>query len=80
MPQLSLYLDDITMSNVRQNAARANSSLSTYVRDVLREQDKTDKTSLWPKGFFNLYGACDDETFVEPPEIPWELDGPRKEL
>ena len=28
----------------------------------------------------DLYGACDDDTFVEPPEIPWEFDAPRKTL
>ena len=27
-----------------------------------------------------VYGACDDDTFVEPPEIPWEFDAPRKTL
>ena len=28
----------------------------------------------WPKGFFDLYGALDDETFVAPPELSWEDD------
>ena len=28
----------------------------------------------WPRGFFNLYGACDDDTFVVPPDVPFDLD------
>ena len=69
MPQLSLYMDEPTMEGLRR--------LSKFVAGVLRDRDTN---GLWPHGFFDLYGVCDDDTFVEPPEIPWEFDAPRKTL
>lgn len=77
MPQLSLYLDGPTMESLRANAAREDKTLSKFVAGMLRDHAESNR---WPQGFFNLYGACDDDTFVEPPEIPWELDAPRKWL
>lgn len=77
MPQLSLYLDDPTMESLRANAAREDKTLSKFVAGVLRDHAEN---NLWPQGFFDLYGACDDDTFVVPPEIPWEYDAPRKSL
>ena len=76
MAQLSLYVDDSTMEDLRRDAAREGKTLSKYAAGVLRERKEHNG---WPPGFFNLYGACDD-TFVVPPEIPWELDAPRKTL
>ena len=70
MPQLSLYLDDDTMDLLRQDAAREGVSLSKHASRVIRESS----TSAWPKGFFDLYGALDDDTFVVPPELSWEDD------
>lgn len=60
MPQLSLYLDEPTMEALRQDAARAGTSLSKYVANVLHEHAEA---SRWPDGFFDLYGAFDDECF-----------------
>ena len=77
MPQLSLYLDDPMMEGLRQDASREGKTLSKYAAGVLRGRKEHNG---WPPGFFNLYGACDDDTFVVPPEIPWELDAPRKTL
>ena len=65
------------MESLRANAAREDKTLSKFVAGVLRDHAESNR---WPQGFFNLYGACDDDTFVEPPEIPWELDAPRKWL
>ena len=70
MPQLSLYLDNDTMALLRQDAAREGTSLSKHASNIIRQNS----LSAWPKGFFDLYGALDDETFVEPPELPWESD------
>ena len=77
MPQRSLYLDDPMMEGLRQDASREGKTLSKYAAGVLRERKEHNG---WPPGVFNLYGACDDDTFVVPPEIPWELDAPRKTL
>ena len=70
MPQLSLYLEDDTMDILRQDATREGVSLSKHASRVIRENN----VSAWPKGFFDLYGALDDETFVAPPELSWEDD------
>lgn len=73
MPQLSLYLDEPTMEALRQDAARAGTSLSKYVANVLHEHAEA---SRWPDGFFDLYGAFDDECFEAPFEdSPEELFG-----
>lgn len=76
MPQLSLYLDETTMGELRDRAEQRNTSLSKYVGSLLRE----DATSKWPEGFFDLYGSIDDDTFVRPPELDPSLDRPRPEL
>ena len=51
MPQLSLYIDDKTMSAVRRNARLQNTSLSQYVVGVLR---KTAVDDGWPTGYWSL--------------------------
>lgn len=61
MPQLSLYLDDVEMASLRESAKRANKSLSSYAREVLRAQE-----SKWPASFWATYGALRDESFVVP--------------
>ena len=71
MPQLSLYLDDSTMNALRQDAAREGKTLSKFVSSALRDRERG---KGWPEGFFNLYGACNDDTFVEPPDEPFDLD------
>lgn len=69
MPQLSLYLDEPTMESLRRDAAQAGTSLSKYVVGVLHEHAEAPR---WPDGFFELYGSCDDEAFVEPPDSPFD--------
>lgn len=71
MPQLSLYLDDATMESLRSDAGRENMSLSQYARGLIQNRAE----SAWPKGFWATYGALDDPTFVEPPELDASLDG-----
>jgi len=73
MPQLSLYLDDETMKELRENAAREKSSLSKYVTDMLRDKRK----SAWPKGYWDIYGALQDSSFVIPDELSFADDVPR---
>ena len=76
MAQLSLYLDDQTMDTLRREAAEAHTSLSKYVANVLHDHIEN---KGWPEGWFDLYGIlADDDSFVEPEEIPWELDAPRE--
>ncbi len=73
MPQLSLYLDSSTMDVLRAHAARDNTSLSKYVSNMIGEY----AASGWPEGFWDLYGALQDETFAEPDELDYSQDAPR---
>ena len=52
-------------------APREGKTLSKFVAGVLRDRDTS---GLWPHGFFDLYGACDDDTLVEPPDDPFDLE------
>lgn len=73
MPQVSLYVDNETMAALRDRAALENSSLSKYVAKLVRE----DVDEGWPAGFWDLFGSVSDDTFLEPPELPFDLDARR---
>ena len=68
MPQLSLYLDDQSMEQLRQDASNAHKSLSRFVLDELNER-KLSKD--WPRNFFSLYGSVSEEdNLMEPLDTP----------
>ena len=70
MPQLSLYLNDEEMEQVRENAARQETTLSRYVAGVLRGERERNG---WPSAFFALYGSlADDDSFREPDDEPFD--------
>lgn len=71
MPQLSLYLDDAAMVKLREDARAEGVSLSRYAAAALEERHR----SSWPSGYFGLYGAIDDDTFMAPSDADQELDG-----
>ena len=71
MAQLSLYVDDSTMEDLRRDAAREGKTLSKFVAGVLKDHAENNR---WPNGFFNLYGVCEDGVLVEPPDEPFDLD------
>ena len=83
MPQVSLYVDDATMTQLRIDAASEGVSLSKHVARRLKEspagfRGRCDTPSGLPAGFFErLYGCIDDETFVRPAQLDASLDSPR---
>ena len=77
MPQLSLYLNEKEMRDLRTQATREGVSLSHYARNVL---NKNNETNSWSKSFLCTFGAIEDESFTVPNEIPWELDSKRLEF
>ena len=75
MPQLSLYLDSETMESLRSAAAARSMSLSEFARTTLKNGMKSASSNPWPKSLWDSFGAVDDESFSEPAELAWELDG-----
>ena len=77
MPQLSLYLNDTEMQDLRTSAANDGVSISRYARRVLC--DDSNRNS-WSASFLSTFGASGDESFKVQDEIPWELDTKRIEF
>lgn len=67
MPQVSLYIEQDVLDDARRNAHIEKISLSKYVSRTLSERSKTG----WPEGYWNLFGALEDETFSRPADIPF---------
>ena len=67
MPQLSLYLTDDNLAALRARANEEGVSLSRHVSSLI-EQDALNHG--WPKGFWSLFGAIDDDSFVAPDDPP----------
>ena len=86
MPQVSLHVDDATMSELRADAAREGASLSKCVATRIKSnkskvQARCATPSGLPDGYFkSLYGSIPDETFVRPPQLDYSLDAKRQAL
>lgn len=78
MPQLSLYLDDETMNDLRTNAQRENISLSKYVAGLLKDSKCSQN---WIEEWLNeVYGCIPNdyewELPEDPPALPFEVEHP----
>ena len=86
MPQVSLYVEDELMDELRSGAAQEGVSLSKHVARRLRDgkasyQGRCDTPSGLPERYFDrLYGCIDDDTFERPAQPGLELDSPRLAL
>ena len=60
MAQLSLYMDDIAMEELRADAEAAGKSISSYAREVLEKRHEAERgwVNGWPPGYFELFGSC----------------------
>jgi len=76
MPQLSVYLDDRTIAQARENARISNLSVSKLITKAL---DKYMSTQ-WPDGFETLFGSVSDETFQRQPGVSFSSDVKRETL
>lgn len=63
------YEELLKLKSVLSDAINARIS-----RKAASAAKKTDFTDTYPKGYFDLFGSIDDPTFVEPEDIPMELD------
>lgn len=60
MPQLSLYIDDETLSKIEIAAKISKTSISKWVSERLRES----LANSWPENYESLFGAVNDDTFT----------------
>ena len=68
MPQVSLYVDDVTMKSLRSRAAAEGVSLSKHVSRRIAEAERPRTPSGLPEGWLEgLYGClADDDSFTLP--------------
>jgi hypothetical protein len=76
MPQVSLYLEENILAFARRKAKENKQSVSKYVASVLEEKT----TSVWPEGYFALFGSLQDDSFVRPEQPSFEDDAARQQL
>ena len=76
MSQLTIYLDEASMKDVRKSAKRENVSVSLWARRRLTEAVR----HTWPKDYFELFGALRDSGLTRPAEGDSKADSPRRQL
>lgn len=70
MAQLTIYIDDQTLSKVEKSANLANMSVSKWVRDKLYAVVEKE----WPRGYFRLFGSLSDFDIERPEQTFLERD------
>lgn len=75
MPQISLYIDEQTLSKVEDAAKEEHLSISGWVARQLRARLEP----MYPSGFRDLFGSISDPSFQIPGQ-PSETDVPRELL
>ena len=45
-----------------------------------KKSEAKDHRDSYPEGYFDLFGSCDDDSFVEPEELSWELEKKKEQL
>ena len=69
MAQITLYIDEKTMSLFKRAAKHERESISSWAKKRL----VTSLRNHWPKGFFQLAGALKDaDDFKVPRDLTWD--------
>jgi hypothetical protein len=76
MSQLTIYLDEASMKDVKKSAKRENVSVSLWARRRLTEANR----HTWPKGYFDLFGALRDSGLARPAQGALTADSTREAL
>lgn len=76
MSQLTIYLEEETLRRVRKVARAEKRSVSEWAREKMLQGLKTG----WPDGYFELFGALQDDAFHRPPQGDWKEDVERPRL
>lgn len=74
MAQLSLYMDDASMEELRADAEVAGKSISSYAREVLEQRNERGRgwVNGWPPGYFENLKPLSFERPADPPPEPVE--------
>jgi hypothetical protein len=76
MPQISLNIDQIIFEKIEKIARQKKISVSNLVEDNIKKTLGND----YPDDFFGLFGAIEDDTFIEPVEIDQKYNISREQL
>ncbi|GHU89940.1 hypothetical protein FACS189476_09510 [Spirochaetia bacterium] len=76
MPQIALNVDEITLEKINNAAKQRKTTISAWVENNIKNILKND----FSNDFFDLFGAIDDDTFVEPEKIAAKYDLPREQI
>jgi hypothetical protein len=79
MAQVSLYLNNDLYEKISSLAKMKNCPFSKLVSSMLHEQlESSDRKNEEKNRMLReTFGSIDDETFVEPPELPLKMDDVR---
>jgi hypothetical protein len=76
MSQMTIYLDEASMTAIKRSARRERVSVSNWARCRLSEAVR----HTWPEDYFSLFGALRSSDFMRPPQTDMAADLPRQEL
>ena len=76
MPQLSLYIDELTLKKIELAAKIENVSISKFVTKKLNES----LHDSWPDNFESLFGSIQDDTFMPIDSLSFNDDIHRENL
>lgn len=76
MPQLSLYIDRVTLDKIDTIAKRNHVSVSKWVGNSIRKFLKEE----FPEDYFSLFGSIHDATFNKPESLSFTDDTARESL
>lgn len=76
MSQLTIYLPDSELREVKRVARRRKMSVSEWVRRKIG----AGKGTLWPEGYLAVIGSVRDATLKRPPQPPAADDTARKAM
>ena len=74
MPQLSVYLNEDILAQIKESAKTSNISVSKLIANALEKY----MSNHWPEDFDTLFGSISDETFQRHPDIKFSSDSKRE--
>jgi hypothetical protein len=72
MPQISLYIDEITLQTLEKREKQDKTSVSKWVGERIKKSMRDE----YPPGFFDLFGSLKNVEFERPPQGKFVDDCP----